>query len=89
MTTVSVRELKAKVSQILRNLEHSEEEIIITRRGKPCAKLVPVKQHDENKKSLKELRGSLKFLPADLEYEAFQDIKKVWEPRPLPTEDGE
>lgn len=88
MTTVSIRELKAKVSEILRDLEHGEEEIIITRRGKPCAKLVPVKSQSGGKKPLRELRGSLKILPADLDYEAFQDIKKVWEPRPLP-DDGE
>ena len=80
MTTVSVRELKAKASKILKDVESSGEEVIITRHGKPCAKLVPVKSPTPKKRSLRTVRDSFTFLP-DLEYEDFQEIKKIWEPK--------
>lgn len=41
MTTYSIRELKAKAGQILDSLAEGEE-VIITRRGKPCARLMAV-----------------------------------------------
>ena len=80
MTTITVRELKARASEILRNLQASGEEVVVTRRGKPCAKLVPFKESGE-RRSLRSLRGALSFLP-ELEDEDFEDIKKIWEPRP-------
>ena len=80
MTAISVSELKARASQILKDVESSGEEVIITRHGKPYAKLAPVsKGSSPKKKSLRTLRGALTFLP-DLEYEDFQEIKKIWEP---------
>ena len=88
MTTVSVRELKAKASEILRELESSGEEVIVTRRGKPCAKLVRLTDQATGKKSLRTLRGALSFLPDDLTYDDFMEVKKIWEPRPLPKIDG-
>ena len=42
MTTYSIRELRAKAGQILDSLAEGEE-VIITRRGKPCGKLFPRK----------------------------------------------
>jgi prevent-host-death family protein len=87
-TTVSVRELKARASEILRQIEATGEEVTITRHGKPWAKLVPLKESPRKKRSLRELRGALTFLP-DLEYEDFLEVKKIWEPRPLPPEDEE
>ncbi len=41
MTTYSIRELRAKAGQILDSLAEGEE-VIITRRGKPCARLAPI-----------------------------------------------
>ena len=81
MTTYSVRDFKAGVSQILRELD-SGEEVIITRRGKPCGKLIPIEYSAEEKPSLKTLRGALTELP-DADYEDFLDIKALWEPRTL------
>ena len=79
MTTYSVREFKAKVSEILRGLEDGEE-VIITRRGKPCARLVHVETDAEDKKlPLSALRGLLD-LP-DAAWEDFMEAKKIWEPR--------
>ncbi len=78
MTTYSVREFKAKVSEILRSLEDGEE-VIITRRGKPCAKLVHVEP--ETKGSLASLRGIFRDRLPDLTWEDFVEAKKIWEPR--------
>ena len=41
MTTYSIRELRAKAGQILDSLAEGEE-VIITRRGKPCAVITSV-----------------------------------------------
>ena len=37
-TTYSIREVKARLSEILRHLDYGEE-VIITRRGRPCGRL--------------------------------------------------
>ena len=79
MTTYSIREFKAKVSEILRDLDDGQE-VIITRRGKPCGRLTSVQPPTEMKPSLETLRGALTSLP-DAVYEDFLDIKAVWEPR--------
>ena len=80
MTTYGIREFKAKASEILRELDAGEE-VIITRRGKPCAKLTYVEAETEDKKRpLSVLRGSMPFLP-DATWEDFMEAKKIWEPR--------
>ncbi len=78
MTTYSVREFKAKVSEILHALEDGEE-VIITRRGKPCAKLTHIPTHQEG--SLTSLRGIFRDRLPDLTWEDFVEAKKIWEPR--------
>ena len=77
MTTYRIREFKAKVSEILRNLNDGEE-VIITRRGKPCGKLIPVQSAAEGKPSLRDLRGSMTHLP-DASYEDFLGAKALWD----------
>ena len=85
MTTYSVREFKAKASAILRGLQDGDE-VIITRRGKPCAKLTPVPPPDSDKPSLATLEGALTFLP-DATYEDLLEVQSTWEPR-VPPNDG-
>ena len=77
MTTYGIREFKARTSEILRGLDAGEE-IIITRRGKPCGKLVSVRSESDSKPSLSALRGALTQLP-EAAYEDFLAIKAVWE----------
>ena len=77
MTTHSVSELKARLSQILRDLDDGED-VIITRRGKPCGRLTPVHRPTEGKPSLRSLRGALADLP-DASYQDFLEIKSVWD----------
>ena len=79
MTTYGIRQFKARVSEILRGLDDGEE-VIITRRGKPCGRLTSMQAPKEGKPSLGTLRGALVYLP-DAGYQEFLDIKTLWEPR--------
>lgn len=85
MTTYSIREFKARVSEILRAVDNGEE-IVITRRGKPCGRLTPVHHSTEGLPSLRTLRGSMSYLP-DATYEDFLDIKAIWEPKASASSD--
>ena len=83
MATYSVREFKARVSEILKDIDDGEE-VIITRRGTPCGRLTAVPQPTRAKPSLSTLRGALHRLP-EASYEDFLDIKTLSEPRPKRT----
>ena len=85
MTTYSIREFKARASAILREIEDGEE-VIITRRGRPCGKLTSVSAPESDMPALETLRGSLTYLP-DATYDDLLDIKSIWEPR-VPPADG-
>ncbi|GEM_PF-3543403 len=74
--TVGVRELKARISQLLRALESHPEGVVITRHGKPCAKLVAFRETKVTT-GQRTLRGAFPHLP-DLTYEDFQEAKKMW-----------
>ena len=88
MTTYSIREFKARASEILRNLEDGEE-VIITRRGKPCGKLTSMPTSDKKKPSLATLRDTFTDLP-DLTFEEIQDgIRDMWKLKPLDYYDAE
>lgn len=76
MTTYGIREFKTQVSDILRRLGDGEE-VIITRRGKPCAKLTPIHQVDDGAATPQSLRGALSDLPAAT-YGDFLDAKTIW-----------
>ena len=87
MTTYGIREFKARVSEILRNLEKGEE-VIITRRGKPCGKLTAVPLSEGEKPALAALREKYSSLP-DLGFEELQaTIKGFWKVQPLPDVDN-
>ena len=78
MATIGVRELKANASRVLAEVEKSGEEIIVTRRGKPCVKLVPIGAAQEEERTLQSLRGALLSLP-ELDFNDFMDVKRAWE----------
>ena len=84
MTTYSIREAKARLSEILRGLDRGDE-VIITRRGRPCGRLTAVDTDADDKPSLATLRGAFSQLP-DAEYQDFRDIKSIWETRTEPSE---
>ena len=58
MPTYTITQFKTRASQILDDL-YDGEEVIITRWGKPCAKLTSIPLPVEKKRSLAELRGIL------------------------------
>ena len=74
MTTYCIREAKAHLSEILRDLDHGDE-VIITRRGRPCGRLTAVDAGPDDRPSLTTLRGALSQLPDT----GYQDIKGIWE----------
>ena len=86
MTAYDVLELKEKLSEVLGSLENGQQ-VIITRQGKPCGKLIGMSD-GKKKKSLSTLKGALIDLP-EASFEDFQQIKGVWGP-PLqpPAEDN-
>ena len=84
MPTYTITQFKAKANDILNTLEAGEV-VIITRKGKPCAKLTALPEPVEEKPSIDRLKARFAKLP-DLEYDDFQEAKKIWEPRPLPVE---
>lgn len=81
MTTynINLREFKAKISEVLMNLKYGEE-VTITRRGKPYARVSPIEAPAESRPSLGALKGSFTHLP-EAAYEDFQEAKTIWNPR--------
>jgi prevent-host-death family protein len=76
MTTYSIGEVKANLARILRDLNHGEE-VIITRRGRPCGRLTAVDDCGaDDKPSLATLKGALSQLP-DANYQDFQSIRRM------------
>ena len=80
---VGVRELKANPTELINLLEETPGlEIIITRYGKPSAKLVSLKEEagDVPWEQRISLRGTWSHMH-DLTDEDFAEAKKIWEPR--------
>ena len=80
---VGVRELKADPTHLLRLLEETPDlEIIITRYGKPAAKLVSLKKSSEEVpwSERVSLRGTWANLH-DLTDADFAEAKRIWEPK--------
>jgi len=70
MTTVSVSEARAKLSQLLDKVVQGEQ-VIITRQGVPIATLVPIGLENENAvdqaiDSIRRLRQGRKLRPAKI-----------------------
>ncbi len=60
--TVSVRDLKAKLSRYLKEAQ-SGRDVVVTSRGRPIARLLAVPDHGAEKPSGEELLRRLKLLP--------------------------
>ena len=81
---IGVRELKANPGELLSLLEETPGlEIIITRYGKPSAKLVSLRGDKESVPWPERisLRGTWANLD-DLSDEDFAEAKRIWEPKP-------
>ena len=64
MTTVSVTDFKAHCLQILGRMQDDPEEVLITKRGKVIAKVVPAREDGDA--SWRNLRGTAHFIEEDL-----------------------
>lgn len=59
MSTITVADAKAHLSELLSRIENGEE-IVITRRGKPVARLTPMEPAKQPVKSLADFRNSIR-----------------------------
>lgn len=75
MTTVGVRELKAKAGEILRRVAEERERVVVTRRGRPSAQIIPIAE--TGKSPGKKLRGSYSAFPS-LSDDDFARAKEAW-----------
>lgn len=79
MATIPNSEFKARTSAIVRNLADGGS-VIITRHGKPCAKITGIPQLSANRQSLRGIKGTWSDLP-DASYDEFQALKGIWRPK--------
>lgn len=61
---ISVTEFKAQCLELIRQVEHGGEPVIIKRRGKTVARLSAPKAHEQQLKPWEKLLGSGRFLAA-------------------------
>ncbi len=81
---IGMRELKANASAVIREVQESGTEVIITVRGRPVARIEPLT--DEPGAAPTDGMGGLKGALSDfprLEWEDFVAAKRLWDPRPL------
>ena len=83
--TIGVRDLKARASELLREIETSGKEFIITVRGRPVARLEPIAPGEAGPPvdGTGGSRGIWAHRP-EATWDDFMQAKRIWEPRPLP-----
>lgn len=78
---ISASEFKATCLKLLDDVAATGAEVVVTKRGKPVAKVVPVEDREAIRERLKEeLRGSVTYLvdddelikPIDVEWDALR-----------------
>ena len=81
---IGIRELKANASAVIREVQESETEVIITVRGRPVARIEPLTAEagPAPTDGMGGLRGALSDFPR-LEWEDFVAAKRLWDPRPF------
>lgn len=84
--SIGIRELKSHTSAVLREVATSGEEIVVTIRGRPIARIEPVRAAPApTTDGMGGLRGALSTRPT-LEWEDFAIAARAWEPRSLPDD---
>ncbi len=82
--SIGVRELKAHASTVLREMQASGHDVIVTLRGRPVARMSPVRvQGKPRLDGMGGLKGALQGDWPDLAWEDFVEAKRIWEPRPI------
>ncbi|MFH0814108.1 MAG: type II toxin-antitoxin system Phd/YefM family antitoxin [Pseudomonadota bacterium] len=85
-TTVSIAEGKKGFSRLIHDSQKKKEEIIVTRRGKPVAVIVPYEEYQQSKRKegyQKIMESREIFLKAGVVAdEVFKESRKLLEKRP-------
>jgi len=73
MTQIAAGEFKAKCLKLLDEVQQKRKQVVITKRGKPVAKLVPVGENSES--FIGSMKGTMEILgdivaPIDVKWEA-------------------
>jgi prevent-host-death family protein len=78
---VSVRELKAHTSQVLREVRETGVEYVVSSRGRSIARIEPldVTEASATTDGMGNSRGSVAGLP-QIDWDGFVWVKSVWEP---------
>ncbi len=71
---VSVRELREKIAAVLESVSDGEQ-VVITRRGRPVARIVPERQESPVRAARYPLRGSVRSMSRDFD----EPIEGLWE----------
>lgn len=83
MSTIGLREFKAKASQVLREVSQEGKEFIITKHGRAWCKLVPLEGIEPGaQQPFEPVRGKYASFP-DLTWEDFGEAKKLWDMRKI------
>ena len=81
--TIKASEFKAKCLKLMDEVAESGEEIIITKNGKPVAKLTPCREHRKSllgvHRGLIQIHGDI-IEPIDVQWEAESDPDRVLNP---------
>lgn len=82
--TIGIRELKARASEVIREVQTTGAGIPVTSRGRPVARIEPVTEEQDTVPvdGMGGLMGSLAGIYT-AEWEDFQELKRLWDPRPL------
>lgn len=94
MLEVGIRELKARASELVRRVAQHGEEVVITKHGRPVARIVPAENEAPPKRPKKRLLGLYqdRGLPDVTweEWEQFErEIEEAWQKRLLETFEGD
>ena len=81
---IGIRELKAHTSAVLREVQETGAEFVITMHGRPVARIEPVEGERAMPvvNGMGDSRGVLSGLPS-LSWQDFEAGKQLWEPGPL------
>lgn len=85
MLEVGIRELKARASELVRRVVQHREEVVITKHGRPVARIVPTEQEAPAQPHEKQLLGLYKDILPDVTWEEWEEfereIEEEWQRR--------
>lgn len=77
MSSLTVEEVQAKLSELIHNLQPGEE-VVITENDRPVARLVPAEQQPRTPRRPGTLRGTVRYMATDFDA-PLEDFKEYLE----------